>query len=1142
MRIGFAFFFSILIFLPVLIRADVPFSIIDLTLVGETDLRQCVNHQLEFKWQYSKPIPECLVEMILSEVFTKGDTVFWESGTVTMDQPGFQYVSLGDIRDGAKYRFSIRAKDPDAEWSDYATLEFEMNSVPAKPAIVTTRDFISRQNEMELKFTPAADKQVKPSGIRYQIKLTSDSLGKNILFDQTVAPLMSKDMNLYHKIRQPLPENSACYAWVRAWDGVENSPWSEYLKFFINRINEPPGKFRLLSPLSGEEFATSPNLSWKAASDPDDQFGDGVATYKVEISVDNEFQVIAFEKNLVDRSVQIESKVLENHLKYFWRATAIDRSSLQTISENVGEFIINSGNQSPALPKLISPGNRSVLKISEPLVFQLGEDPDKNDRLSCEILISEEDNPNILAKILLPDSLLEMARANLLSGIEVSYDNIVQVKLSNFPESARFQDGEWYRFRVNVTDGWGGKTTSDWTTSVFRFDDEINQPPLPPIDGFAPDSVIVQTLYPVIKWSRGTDPDIADRLSYQVILSRDKNFTGRTYIVQSTAYDKTELAIATPLLENSTYFWKVRSIDLEDARSDWSDVHSFGVNHFNEPPFGPVELISPRSLEELSPESCFWWKKTSDPDPGDSVGYILELSEFTDFIQPLISYRIRPGQIVPWKGTNPAADQVMGIRLADIPGCELLKDNTMYYWRIMAIDKQSLASPPPDEMPRIAFNRINNSPTAVVSGFSPRNGEIVATQTPELRWEPSQDPDFVDLHMYLTYELQISQSSQFVDSQTERFETVPGENFFRVPKSLAENQKWFYRVRAKDNHGARSDWSSINSFITNAISEAPLQVIEGFLPKDSMIVDTRKPLISWLPSSDPDPNQSSRDLTYTVKYYPSGEPKKSAEVTTKAGVTSIQLPQLAEDKYYQYQVMAVDPDGKKSAWSKAVIFGINSIDDPPKSFLMLSPFYEEDSVTVDVKFSWDRTIDKDPGGQVTYHLFYGSDSSFVANTTEVILDQSSEKDSVIIYYPVHRFQNGARYFWKLAAVDNSGLWRWASNSQTKPFPFNTIGYRRAQSTVFGPTKFQLHQNYPNPFNTTTRIQYEVPQRGDVDVVMYDMLGKAVKILASRSHSPGIYDVYWDGTDMANNSLPGGMYLCRMSASGFVSHKKVLLMR
>ncbi|MFA4839030.1 MAG: hypothetical protein WC703_06110, partial [Candidatus Neomarinimicrobiota bacterium] len=311
---------SILAFLPVLTSAEVPFSVLDLTLVGETDLRQCVNHQLEFGWHYSQPTPECLVEMILSEIFAIGDTVFWESGTVTMDQPAFQYISVGDIQDGRKYRFSVRAKDTLSEWSDYTMLEFEMNSVPAKPAFVIPKDFISRQSEMELKFTPAADKQVKPSGIRYQLKVSSDSLGKNILFDQTVAPVMSKDMNLYHMIRQPLPENSTCYAWARAWDGVEYSLWSERRRFFVNRINEPPRKFRLLSPLSGEEFASAPNLSWETASDPDEQFGDGVAAYKVEVSTDRDFQTIASEKSVVDRSVQFELKILENHRRYFWRA------------------------------------------------------------------------------------------------------------------------------------------------------------------------------------------------------------------------------------------------------------------------------------------------------------------------------------------------------------------------------------------------------------------------------------------------------------------------------------------------------------------------------------------------------------------------------------------------------------------------------------------------------------------------------------------------------------------------------------------------------------------------------------------------------------------------------------------------------
>ncbi|MEX0746982.1 MAG: T9SS type A sorting domain-containing protein, partial [Rhodothermales bacterium] len=55
-----------------------------------------------------------------------------------------------------------------------------------------------------------------------------------------------------------------------------------------------------------------------------------------------------------------------------------------------------------------------------------------------------------------------------------------------------------------------------------------------------------------------------------------------------------------------------------------------------------------------------------------------------------------------------------------------------------------------------------------------------------------------------------------------------------------------------------------------------------------------------------------------------------------------------------------------------------------------------------------------------------------------------------------------------------------------------------------PRVFALGQNYPNPFNPTTTIPFDVAEAGDVEVVMYDVLGRRVEMLALGFMQPGRY--------------------------------------
>jgi hypothetical protein len=88
-----------------------------------------------------------------------------------------------------------------------------------------------------------------------------------------------------------------------------------------------------------------------------------------------------------------------------------------------------------------------------------------------------------------------------------------------------------------------------------------------------------------------------------------------------------------------------------------------------------------------------------------------------------------------------------------------------------------------------------------------------------------------------------------------------------------------------------------------------------------------------------------------------------------------------------------------------------------------------------------------------------------------------------------------------------------------------------------PTKFALFPAYPNPFNSSTVLEYQLPHAGRVELAVYDILGRQVATLASRNHPAGFYRVTWDA-----GAAPSGIYFCRLTASGFQSVRKMVLIK
>ena len=77
-----------------------------------------------------------------------------------------------------------------------------------------------------------------------------------------------------------------------------------------------------------------------------------------------------------------------------------------------------------------------------------------------------------------------------------------------------------------------------------------------------------------------------------------------------------------------------------------------------------------------------------------------------------------------------------------------------------------------------------------------------------------------------------------------------------------------------------------------------------------------------------------------------------------------------------------------------------------------------------------------------------------------------------------------------------------------------------------PRVFKLHPVYPNPVALSATITYELDQVSEVDVKVFDILGREVDQFPVELRRPGSHRLIWDTT-----GVPAGLYIVRMTAGG-----------
>jgi lysophospholipase L1-like esterase len=249
---------------------------------------------------------------------------------------------------------------------------------------------------------------------------------------------------------------------------------------------------------------------------------------------------------------------------------------------------------------------------------------------------------------------------------------------------------------------------------------------------------------------------------------------------------------------------------------------------------------------------------------------------------------------------------------------------------------------------------------------------------------------------------------------------------------------------------------------------------------------------------------------------------------------------LPDDVVIYWRVRAYDT-GDLETWSLETDWSFSvSIPEPPLPFSLLIPADRDTVQNLTPTLIWQATTDPDPEDEITYTVYYDTDSLFTSPTTIM-----ASGDTAVTTSPL---RDSTTYYWKVEAVDSHEL----VTESTETYRFLVLlgtgisdggGGRNALPRVFA-----LSQNYPNPFNPSTSIRYDIPvgasigDRVPVLLQIFTLRGQLIKTLENDRKSLGSHVVHWDGRNDRGESIGSGVYLYRIQAGTFSATKKMVVLK
>jgi hypothetical protein len=813
--------------------------------------------------------------------------------------------------------------------------------------------------------------------------------------------------------------------------------------------------------------ATAPTLSWTAPA------GATVLRYEVQVAVDSNFAAVVYNNtNVSGTSVTINP--LPNCVTRYWRVRTVCDAGTSPYSAKRKFTVVNAV---PDVPALTAPAaNASNINPSVTLTLQWTalDSCSKSYRVQVSVDTTDADP----AHLFLNDSVQTASRA--VTGL---------------------QEGTNYFWRVRSAGGAGVGAYSAWR----MFHTIILPPAAPTLLSPATGDTSVP-ISAILRWTTVVRAD-----SYQVQVATDAGFAA---IVYTSPYLPDTTATAGPLVSCTQYFWKVRAKNIGGVGS-FSSARNFKVA--SAPPAAPLLTFPANGQDSVDGEPTLTWA------PGDVC---------TRFYHVVVSLSAGLG--------SPIVDATQaGTSIAIGP----LESNTTYFWRVTPIGSAGNGTP------SAVFSFITTPFTAppVPALLSPPNRQSNVAFPASVCWDSSARAT--------SYRLQVAIDSTF---GTKIFDDSTLVLRCRTLAGLLNGKTYFWRVSAKNGAGT-SAFSPFFRFTTLSPPQPPLlispangeegvnavaqflwsipETAESYrfqLAKDSLFAQIVKDDSTIaVTSTQAGPLDSHRKYFWRVRG------KNTAGVGAYSAVWSFRTDYVGVSNWSM--PLNVRENGNAQ---ETVYFGLH-----PDATYGIDPTLGEFELpppdlfgTFDVRFVGPPLRPTSIGEGLRLNLlefrnytqvdtykvrfqpgFGGYPMAFTwsAGFVRIVCDSMLLVDEF-----------GGNTVRRRMDLDSSALVTNTSLSSLLiikygAHPILDVPMPGRESEL--PKGFALSQNYPNPFNPSTTIRFSTEDVADIDVIVYDVLGRLVARLTNRTYFPGAYAAVWDGKNEQGMVMPSGMYYVRMTA-------------
>ncbi len=769
-----------------------------------------------------------------------------------------------------------------------------------------------------------------------------------------------------------LPDSTNIYWRIKAIDRLgnetlctPNSGWSFYTRFWI-----PPQPFSLLSPDDGDTcYSGDTTLTWEAATDLDP--GDAIVNYVVWIATNAAFTQNLDSMATVGPVTAMALNNLNDDNDYYWKVRANDTNTAGRWSSQVNRLHVHIPG-APSAFSLASPANGSnVADDSVTVSWTQSIDPDPGDTITYTVEWSTDPT---------------FATSYTGTTRNTSYTiNGLQNQLDEIPEDSTVF------WRVTATDRLGLTTNATpfngWSFTVYFADPPTPFSLLSPGNGdtvyFGGDTTLV--------WETAAEPDPDDAVDYVVWWAFDNTFTSGldSVITADTSYH------ISGLLDDSTYYWKVRARD-NNTNGTWStEVFHFLANFPSMPE--PFSLLSPLNEATVtSGAQTMTWESTYDTDPGDNVTYRIWLASDSNFSLDVDSSNTG-------EDTTYTFDIISGVS---------------YWWKVRAQDSNSPGTW--SDATWVMHTNVTNAPSLFALA-SPANDAEVHNDTVTVRWNPSVDPQGGDITYTVQWSPDALYSTAYSATTTDTFFTIADlsdPQFWENLDELPDDAPVYWRVLAEDPDGYQTRCDPVAGYRFNVYLYDPPVAFNLLSPADESTVHGSDTTFVWESAGEIDPGDT---LGYVVWW--ALDPTFTMTVdSTIVTDTSYAASDLISNTTYSWKVRAQDSNTPGTWSTDTFIFTVEN-PDAPLPFGLAQPVNGTQTHNDTVLVRWNSSSDPLNGGAVTYTVEWATDPLFAVSYTGSTADTSfsiSDLQDVVFNGDLDELPDDISVYWRVFATSVSG--------------------------------------------------------------------------------------------------------------------------